>query len=388
MHLIEVKDPGSAKEFIYLPVKMYKKEPAYIRPLDKDIQSVFDPATNKLFRNGECTRWILKDGQGITIGRVAAFIDQKRVNKGNDQPTGAMGFFDCINDQTAAHYLMDQCKDWLEQRGMEAMDGPINFGERDRWWGCLVDGFDIEPNYCMPYNFPYYRELFESYGFREYFQQYTFARKVRDPSSPILQEKADRIFEDPSFSFRHMEKKKLAQYTEDFRTVYNKAWAGHGVPKMSSLQAKTIMAQIKPIMDERIIWFGYHNQDPICIYVNLPEVNQIFKHVNGKLDLLGKLKFLWHKIWRTNRKMFGVAFGVVPEYQGKGMEGALIESTRVEIVHRYPQYLDLEFNWIGDFNPKMIKVAKQVGCHLAKTHITYRKLFDETKPFKRARKLD
>ncbi len=31
---------------------------------------------------------------------------------------------------------------------MEAMDGPINFGDRDRWWGLLIDGFDRDPNYC------------------------------------------------------------------------------------------------------------------------------------------------------------------------------------------------------------------------------------------------
>ena len=42
------------------------------------------------------------------------------------------------------------------RRGMEAMDGPINFGERDRWWGLVVEGFQ-EPMYCMNYNYPYYQ---------------------------------------------------------------------------------------------------------------------------------------------------------------------------------------------------------------------------------------
>ena len=50
------------------------------------------------------------------------------------------------------------------QKGMEAMDGPINFGERDRWWGLITEGF-TPPLYCMNYNPPYYIALFENYGF-------------------------------------------------------------------------------------------------------------------------------------------------------------------------------------------------------------------------------
>ncbi|MCZ6521470.1 MAG: hypothetical protein O6848_08260, partial [Bacteroidetes bacterium] len=265
----------------------------------------------------------------------------------------------------------------------EAMDGPINFGERDKWWGLLVKGFDIDPNYCTPYNFPYYREFFEDNGFKTYFEQYTYARKALDKLSPMLQEKADRIARNPGYTFRHMELKKIEKYTEDFRTVYNKAWAGHGTPELSSLQAKNIMKQMKPIIDERIIWFGYYREEPVCFYINLPEVNQIFKYLNGQLDLWGKLKFLYYK-WRgVCRKMFGVAFGITPEHQGKGLEGALIMATNTVVVEKNRKYDDLEFNWVGDFNPRMIHVLDRVGTYNSKTHITFRKLFDENREFQR-----
>lgn len=88
MKLIEVKDKHSAREFLLLPVELYKNETHWIRPLNKDINNVFDPKQNKYFRNGELIRWILKDDTGAVIGRVAAFINKKTVNKDNDQPTG------------------------------------------------------------------------------------------------------------------------------------------------------------------------------------------------------------------------------------------------------------------------------------------------------------
>ncbi|MBL6449914.1 hypothetical protein JMN32_26615 [Fulvivirga sp. 29W222] len=384
MKIVEVNSKPLAKKFIQLPVKLYKNEPNWIRPLNKDIESVFDEDKNKTFRHGECIRWILENGNGETIGRVAAFINKKTVDKGNDQPTGGMGFFECINDKEAAFKLFDQCKTWLESKGMEAMDGPVNFGERDKWWGLLVDGFDIDPNYCCNYNLPYYRDLFESYGFQDYFQQYTFGRKVRAPFSAKLMEKGEKVMKEPGYTFRHMELSKIDKYTEDFRTVYNKAWARHkGVAELSSLMAKNLIKQMKPIIDEKIIWYGYYKDEPVAFYINLPEVNQIFKHVNGKLDLIGKAKFLYHKWTKSCNKMLGLVFGIVPEHQGKGLEGALVMATAQMVQKDYQRYDDLEMNWIGDFNPKMIRVVEQVGGDIVKTHITYRKLFDENKPFKR-----
>ncbi len=384
MQLVEVTDPKRAKEFVKFPVELYKNEESWIRPLDKDIEGVFHSKTNKTLRHGECIRWILKDESGKTIGRVAAFINKKTVNKNNDQPTGGMGFFDCIDDQKAAFMLFNACKSWLTERGMEAMDGPVNFGDRDKWWGLLVDGYDKEPNYTCNYNFPYYQKFFEDYGFKLYFKQLTYARITRDPLSPKLKEKADKVAADPRYSFRHMKLKELDKYTEYFREAYNLAWGGHkGVAQLSSLQAKAIMKQLKPLIDEKIMWFGFYDEKPIAIFIMLPEVNQIFKYVNGKMDLIGKLKFMYHKWSKSCNKMIGLVFGVVPAHQGKGVDGAIIEAARVMVQDDYHRYKYLEMNWIGDFNPKMINVVEQVGGYVSKVHHTYRLLFDPTKEFHR-----
>src|SRR5689334_6456065 len=135
MTIKEVISADDRREFLRLPLRLYKDSAQWIRPLDKDIEAVFDPEKNKSFRTGECVRWILKNEKQETIGRVAAFFDTKLANKGNDQPTGGLGLFECINDRRAAFMLFDQCEQWLQSKGMEAMDGPVNFGSRDRWWG-------------------------------------------------------------------------------------------------------------------------------------------------------------------------------------------------------------------------------------------------------------
>ena len=98
MHLIEVDtNKRYQQEFLLLPVRLYASDTNWIRPLDQDIEGVFDPKKNKYFAHGECIRWILQDNSEQTIGRVAAFIDYEKAHK-EDQPTGGMGFFECIDD--------------------------------------------------------------------------------------------------------------------------------------------------------------------------------------------------------------------------------------------------------------------------------------------------
>lgn len=384
MQIREVTTPQDVREFINLPIRLYKDVPLWIRPLDADVENVFDHEKNKTFRHGECVRWILLNEANETIGRVAAFIDQKTLNKGNDQPTGGMGFFECINDKKAAFVLFNQCKQWLQARNVEAMDGPINFGNRDRWWGLLIEGYDLEPNYQCNYSFPYYKEFFEAYGFQVYFYQLTFGRPIMGAIDDRLKEKADLVARDPNYRFAYLPKSEWKTLPEKIRYVYNKAWAKRGeIPELSEQQAKHLVKQMKPIMDDKLLWFGYYKEEPIAFFLSLPEVNQIFKYVNGKLDWIGKLKFVWHTLLKTNKKAFGILFGIVPEHHGKGVDGAIIETFRQMAQTKSFPYRHYEMNWIGDFNPKMIRVVEQINAPIVKRHATYRKLFDESKPFKR-----
>ena len=383
MKLVEVKDKRTVREFLEFPAALYREHKNWIRPLDKDIEAVFDPKINRNFDTGEAIRWILKDDAGKTIGRVAAFVNESTKNSG-DFPVGGMGFFECIEDKQAAFTLFDACRQWLEARCVVAMDGPINFGERDKWWGLLVEGF-TEPNYGMFYHMPYYQQLFEAYGFQVYFKQFTCWRSTREALNPAILERMKRVQAEAGYTYRHANKNNSEKLASDFYTVYTKAWASHtGISRMTMDKARAIVKQMKPVMDERLIWFGYFNEEPVAFFVMLPELNQIFKHLNGKLDLIGKLKFLWykHKLKsKKDKKTFGIIFGVVPEHQGKGVETGLIGSTQEMVTGL--GYSDIEMNWIGDFNPKMLAVTKLLGSSVCKTHITYRFLFDPNRPFER-----
>lgn len=383
MKLMEVTSKKCLKKFIRLPIRLYKSEKNWIRNMDRDIENVFKPKANNYYEHGDCVSWILEK-EGCIIGRIAAFYDTRKSAKNYDQPTGGVGFFECINDQDAADLLFDTAKSWLILKGMEAMDGPVNFGDRDKWWGLLTKGFDLEPSYQCNYHLPYYKDLFENYGFEVYFEQFTFSRKIKDPLHPRLFYKADLIAKNRDYTFEHLNMKTLDKHTSDIIEIYNKAWKGHeGVPQMTEKQGKEIFHKLKPIVDERIIWLAYYKNEPSAFYFNIPDLNGILKHLNGKLGIIGKLKFLWYKHTVKELKMLGIVFGVVPEHHGTGLDGALIINASKIIQNLTDTYPVLEINGIGDFNPKMMLVVEQAGGVICKVHTTYRYIFDRTKPFKR-----
>lgn len=382
MQLIEVSDKSLERDFLIMPLKIYKNDPNYIRPLDKDINDVFNPEKNKAFRFGECKRWLLADDNGEYIGRIAAFVYKKYRNKGDEQKTGGVGFFECIDDQIAADMLFDVAKNWLIQNGMEAMDGPINFGERDRWWGLVVEGF-MPPIYLMNYNPSYYQKLFEDYGFKPFYHQFCYAMKVHTILGEKFQEMNAKYEAIPEYEAMTIDKKNIRKFAHDFTEIYNHAWAMHeGNKEMKEEIAFKMFNSMKPIIDERIVWFVYHNDRPISFFMNIPELNPVFKEFNGKFGLIQKLQFFFSRKRKNLKKFTGIVFGVIPEYQGAGIDYFMITQA-AKLIQNKTHYTEYEMQWQGDFNPKIMNISKNLGAHASRKLTTYRYLFDRTKEFKR-----
>lgn len=370
------------KDWMQLPWSIYRYDTNWIPHLKQDVEKVFDPAKNKLLKDGQVERWVLYDDKGQAIGRIAAFINAKTAYT-EKQPTGGMGFFECIKDQQAANTLLDAARDWLRERGMEAMDGPINLGDRNMFWGLLIKNFTDPPIYGTNYNPPYYVDLLENYGFQLWFNQLFFKRSALIPAQPVFHRKYQQLADDPKISMHDAVGRSVEQIAQDFCTVYNDAWVDHENHKpMEMATALKIVKAMKPVMDRRLLIFIRYEDRPIAMYISLPELNEIFRHVNGDLNWMGKLKFLWHK-WRgTVQSMTGIVFGVAKAWQGKGLEGALIVFAEKNIVDK-KLYKDTVLTWVGDFNPRMVKVCENLGAENYRTLATYRYLFDRNTPFER-----
>lgn len=382
MRAIPVDNKLTINAFHDVAKIIYANDPNYIPHIIQDIEKVFNPDKNKLLKDGKAERWVFYNDKDELIGRVAAFVNPKTAYT-EKQPTGGMGFFESVNDQEVANFILDTAKNWLILQGMEAMDGPINLGERNQFWGCLTTNFTDPNSYAMNYNPPFYPALLENYGFETYFEQYLYKRPVFMPVQEVFVRKIERLKGVSNIRVDNVVGKSLTEVAEDFRTVYNAAWGGHDNFKPMKMEgAQKIMKSLKPIIDKRIVFFAYQNNDPIAFFINIPELNEIFEHVNGNLNWIGKLKFLYHKWKGTPSTMVGIVFGVSKKWHGMGVEGAMIHWAG-NYLKKNTGYDEIVMTWVGDFNPKMIKVCENLGAARYREMKTYRYLFDRTIPFER-----
>lgn len=382
MRAVPVTDKVTNKAFFRVPRIIYANDPNYIPHLKQDIEKIFNPAKNKLLADGDAIRWVFYNDEAKLVGRIAAFINPKTAYS-ETQPTGGMGFFECIDDQPTADFIFSTAKEWLAERGMEAMDGPINLGERNQFWGCLTRNFTDPNSYAMNYNPAYYPRLLENYGFRVYFNQYLYKRPVHLPVQDVFIRKVEHLKQNFNVTARNVVGDSLEKVTEDFLKVYNAAWGGHDNFKpMKKSAAQKIMKSLKPIIDKRIVIFAYHDEEPIAFFINIPELNEIFRYLDGNFNWLGKLKFLYYKWKVKHRTMVGIVFGVAREWQGRGVEGAMIYESGAYL-QKKDLYQEIIMTWIGDFNPKMLKVCENLGATRYREMATYRYLFDRSREFQR-----
>jgi GNAT superfamily N-acetyltransferase len=386
MQITEVKGKNEAREFCDFPRRLYKDDPYWVCPLDTETESTFNPLVNQAFRNGEAVRWILRDEGGRTIGRIAAFIDNVR-SKANAQPTGGLGYFEVTDNRDAAFLLFDTARNWLSARGMEAMDGPINFGENDANWGLLIDGF-MQQGFGIPYNKHYYRKFFEEYGFNKYFEQYSYHRTLRGADGKLdmfpdrMVKIAEWLSRRPGYTFSHFDFRNSGKYIRDLAEVYNSTWASYkeDFTPLETGYLESAMKRTRAFLDEELIWFAYFNDKPIAFFILYPDLNQIIKYFNGSLNLWNKLRFIWYRKSHKMTRIRAVVGGVHPSYQNSGIESSIFLHV-YRVLQKKRWYRELELSWVGDFNPKMIAIYEALGATRAKTHYTYRYMINKNLPF-------
>lgn len=364
MKLIEVRSDRDIARFHRVPFLIYSKDPHWIPHLEKDVEGIFTPGKNPDCNLHNHARWIVeKDGK--EAGRVAAFFKE-------GSKVGGIGFWETANDYSVAEALLDEAVQWLRGKGISRVQAPINFGERDKYWGLLVTE-GKEPSYQENYNPLYYKDFIERYGFVKGFEQTT---SETDPGKFDYQKfsaMAKRVTQNPELEIRHFEKSKIDQYAEDFVSIYNEAWQQHEhFQPLTVKKIKNMFKSMKSILREDLIWFTYAGGKPVAFYVSIIDVNQWFKNVKGKMNWLGKLRFLWAKYTVPVTRIRGIVFGVVPDYQGRGLYSGMIMKI-FEVFQKDPHLSSTELAWIGDFNPRMHALFESLGAKTIKIHYTYEK---------------
>ncbi len=361
----EVQNQQGLMTFIRFPWEIYREDPYWVPPLIKDQLLKFAP--NHPFRlHSEMVFLLAYRGEKV-VGRIAGIIDHHYIEF-HQEKVGFFGFFESILDGKIAGILLSRIADWLKAHGMEKMAGPMNPSTNDEC-GLLVDGFDASPCLMMPYNPRLYPSLLQSFGLRKRMDLYAYL--LEEPTFHL--DRLDRITErlrkrEPQLSVRPIRLRQFDEELKIIKDIYNQAWSKNwGFVPMTDEEINVTAKELKPLVVPELVLFAYWGSDPVAFSVSLPDYYEVLKHLNGKIGLLGAIKFLYYS--KKIDKIRVMLLGVKHDFQKKGVEGLLYIETFKRGIRK--GYHNAECSWILEENILMQHGIEAMGGKRYKTYRIY-----------------
>jgi len=364
--IVRVTSQADLMKFIKFPWKIYSNDPYWVPPLIMDRKKLLDTSKNPFFKHAEIQLFLAKKNNEI-VGRIAAIKNDLHNLHHNDK-VGFFGFFECMNDQQTANLLFDSAKQWLEEKGMNAMRGPANPSSNDEY-GMLIEGFNDSPRILMTYNPKYYINLCENYGFVKAKDLNAFKLETdKVLSSEKLKRVADLAQQRSGLKIFQIDMKKFYSELDKVKYVYNKAWAPNwGFVPMTEEEIDAMAKDFKAIIEPSLLLFGEINGKLVGFALVVFDYNFIFKKMNGRLFPFGIIKLLTQKKKIPWARI--ITLGIIPEYQKRGLDAVFY----YEIVTRAAK-LNIflgEASWVLEDNDMMNRGLEVMNAHAYKKYRIY-----------------
>ena len=363
-----VTDRQMMEQFREFPYKHYESDTNWIPPLRIQQKQLINTAKNPFFRNAEAA-FFLGYHNGQPAGRIAAILNHA-YNRHNHTKAGFFGFFECINNRSLAGLLFRVAGDWLRTRGCDTLLGPMNPGMLDEI-GILTEGFEYPPAIMMPYNKTWYDDLVRAAGMDKAIDLYA-CRVTRET---VQHERAERALQivrkrTPGVHIRPVNLRDFKREVGIIHHIFNAAWASNWGFYEIDLPVLTRLAKdLRLIIDTDFAHIAEVDGKPVGFSIALPDYNQVFGRIDGSLFPTGWIKLLWHR-----RKIDGIRValtGLLPEYQGRGIDALLIRETIANGMPRGFRYA--EVGWLLESNSEILRVVERFGGYKEKTYRMYRK---------------
>ena len=372
MEILKVADRKTNQLFHKVLHTVYRGDAHYIFPLEVDVDFVFNRNKNESFQSGDAVRFVLIDDSQRPIGRIAAFYSKHHIGQNGDR-SGGVGFFECINDRQAAKMLFQSAEQWLNDQGVNTCQGPLNFGEGDKYWGLLVEGYTA-PTYLENYHKPYYKELFEAAGYLKKTERASYIINRSKFKAKRFTKVAEWISRKPGFDFRHFEVAKVEQFADDFVEVYNKVMpTGQQFMPIDHGKFMSVYRAMRHVLVEEFIWFAYSNNKPIGVLVMIPDINSVLKPLRGKFDTWSRLRFHYLKNATQMDTVKGVVFGVDPKFRSYGIDTVLIYKFYKELT-KTKQFQKVQLSVGENQHPKLLSMLNNTNAEFHKRHVLLKKI--------------
>lgn len=346
----EVNTPDLEQVWLELPLKLYAGNPNKPYMQLDDTGKIFDHSSNSLLKTGEVKRWLAYDEYNLCAGRIAAYVP-KPVAAGNQPGEGKIGFFESIQNERVAHSLLSVAESWILSHNIKGIEGPVNFGEKDRFWGLMTEGFDSKGLYLDNFNPSWYELYFLSYGFRSAEVIYTYKLDRKKVPDQKIKSISDWSRSKYAFELVHFSWNETDRFARYIHTIYKAAFnASRRIEHLTKNDILHLIQQVKPLLKEKFCWFAIKNNEPLGFLLFLQEPPSGFQ--------------------QREKMLKGFAFATIPAYRGKGVEMALCNAFNEQLKKEENSY-ELMLSGINSISVKMNSLLEKIGGEINKIHKTY-----------------
>ncbi len=368
IEIIVAEGGSELKDFIDLPWRIHAKHPNWVPPLKKEVLRMLDPHRHPFWEFSEGILFLARRGSE-TVGRIAGIID-RRYNQFHNEKMGIWGFFECADDPEIAAALFSSVETWVRRKGMAFMRGPLNLSTNYEV-GLLIEGFNYPPVVMMAYNPPYYLGLVESCGYTKEKDLLAFLIDGEYRLPEWMDHLAERIAKKKGIHIRLFRPKEEDAEFALIREIYNASWSSNwGFVPLTDNEMRDIQKNVMEFADPDLAFFIYYENEPAAVCVIFPDINPLLKRLNGRIGLMGLLKFLIYR--REIKGLRCLMFGIKEEYRQLGIP-LLAFHHIYEIARRQKKYQQLEMGWTLEDNESINSLIDEAGAKRYKKYRIFRK---------------
>lgn len=340
--MVEIKEVTTKKDrkaFVEFPIRLYKGNPYFVPFLSVDEYNKFDPKKNESYDDCKI-KCFLAYRNNVVIGRICGII-QKLYNEKTGEKRVRFSRFDAINNKQVSRALFSAVEKWAKEEGMEIIHGPMGYNDLDRE-GLLIEGFEELSTFEEQYNYPYYKDLIEDYGFEKEVDWLEFKLKKPDKvdervrrASNIVKKRYGLTLVKPNNL-----KKFIKKYMEQFFDVLDAAYSPlYGVVPFSEKTKEALLQQFKLILSKDLI-VGIIDKEEKLVGFGLafPTLSTAVNKAKGKLLPFGVFRIL-KQIKNPHALDLGL-IAIRPEYQNKGVNTLILECFMDEMIKKNYEYAE------------------------------------------------
>lgn len=357
---LEIRRCRTARDwrlFERIPEILHGDDPVFVPPIPGEVAKL--RGRGHVFHLSGTLRTYVAFRGGTPVGRVASIVNRAH-NEFHGDRTGFFGFFS-FTDAGTADPLLEQVRQDLSQQGLDLLRGPFNPTQNDEC-GLQIDGFGKRPYFGMPYNPPWYGDVYESLGLEKArdLLAYDLDPSLEEGFTVRLGGLAERVRKRLGITVRPIDMTRLHEEATLITRLFNESLADEwNFMPMTVEVAKTFAKDLAGHLDPEAILIAEAKGEPAGLSIALPDLNALLAETQRSPRWLRILRLLWLLKTRRCEAARWAVFGMLPQYRRKGGTLVLVYDA---IMRGKQRYSAGEISWTQDTNSDISRLVAELGA--------------------------